>query len=159
MTRVAKKGTCTTQCDKALTIAEEICQGRGVRLTQQRRQVLEILCTRARPMGAYEVLDCLRELVPGAKPPTAYRALEFLQQQGLVHRIESMNAFVGCTHPDHPHASQFLICRDCGQVEELESESVDRTLGSALEQCGFQAESQVIEVTGRCADCCESVGR
>jgi Fur family zinc uptake transcriptional regulator len=140
-------------CGTLLEAAERICRERGVRLTEQRRRVLEILCSSHRPMGAYDILAELGEEMPGAKPPTVYRALEFLQAQGLVHRLESLNAFVGCTHPEHPHASQFLICRDCGEVEELESKSLGQTLDQALERSGFEADSRVIEVTGRCARC------
>jgi Fur family zinc uptake transcriptional regulator len=150
-----KPGSCHTECQQVLHVAERLCEGRGARLTPQRRQVLEILCASPKPLGAYDILDLLKQGVPAAKPPTVYRALEFLLQQGLVHRIESLNAYVGCVHPDHPHASQFLICRDCGEVRELESQSVDRTLGSALRACGFKADSRVVEVTGRCLRCSE----
>ena len=115
--------------------------------------MLEIIFSHGKPMGAYEVLDCLKQSLPQAKPPTVYRALDFLLAQRLVHRLESLNAFVGCIHPDHPHSSQFLICRECGQVEELESKSVDRTLDKTLKDYGFEADAQVIEVTGRCARC------
>lgn len=136
-----------------LGVAEKLCRGRGVRLTPQRRSVLEILCHSNKPMGAYEILDLMQREVPGARPPTVYRALDFLLTQGLAHRIESLNAYVSCVHPEHPHASQFLICRECGEVRELESRSVDRTLESALQACGFQADTQVVEVTGRCLRC------
>jgi len=101
-------------------------------------------------MGAYEILE---RLGPGIKPPTVYRALAFLQQQGLVHRLESLNAFVGCVHPDHPHAGQFLICRECGLVEELEDDRVKRILELAVRDSGFEADSQVVEMTGRCSGC------
>ncbi|PLY17034.1 MAG: transcriptional repressor [Sedimenticola sp.] len=143
-----------TDYQTALSLAEGICRQMDVRLTSQRRQVLQILCQQARPMGAYEVLDVLRQQLPSAKPVTVYRALDFLLQQGLVHRLESLNAFIGCTHPQSPHDSQFLICRDCGEVEELEDRGIDQTLGQAVAACGFQAEDRVVEVTGRCARCC-----
>ena len=139
--------------DQVLDQAEKLCHDRGVRLTRQRRKVLEILCAQGRPMGAYEVLEELSAVIPGAKPPTVYRALDFLLAQGLAHKLESLNAFIGCTHPEHPHDSQFLICCDCGEVAELEDPQVERSLGKALEECGFQAEGQVVEVTGHCARC------
>ena len=104
-------------------------------------------------MGAYEILEQMAARAEGVKPPTVYRALEFLQSMGLVHRLESLNAFLGCVNPDHPHAGQFLICRDCGRVEELEDPGVERRLGEAVSATGFLADSRVIEVTGRCADC------
>ncbi len=144
---------CSADGSNPLGVAERLCRGRGVRLTEQRRQVLAILCHNVRPMGAYEILDQLKPQLASAKPPTVYRALEFLLSQGFVHRIESLNAYVSCVHPEHPHASQFLICRECGEVRELESRKVDQTLDSALRDCGFEADSQVIEVTGRCLRC------
>ncbi len=153
MKRAPDNPGCKLSCADALAVAEQICQERGVRLTSQRRQVLEIIFSHEKPMGAYDVLDCLKQNLPQAKPPTVYRALDFLLAQGLLHRLESLNAFVGCIHPDHLHASQFLICRECGLVEELESKSVDRTLDKALKDSGFEADAQVIEVTGRCARC------
>lgn len=129
--------------------AQKLCQERGVRLTAQRQRVLEILCASQRPLGAYEIL----EQMGSDKPPTVYRALEFLLAQGLAHRIESLNAFVGCSHPEHPHASQFLICRDCGVVSELEDPALGQRLDRTLASRGFQADSQVVEITGRCASC------
>lgn len=136
--------------------ADRLCRERGVRLTHQRRRVLGILCSRVQPMGAYEILEQLTGMIPGAKPATVYRALQFLQKQGLVHRLESLNAFVSCVQPDHPHAGQFLICRDCGQVEELEDQSVERILGRAVRALGFRADSRIIEVTGCCARCADT---
>jgi len=139
--------------NSVLQQAESLCRHRGVRLTAQRRQVLEILSEQPRPLGAYEILERLMRQLPGAKPPTVYRALAFLQAQGLVHRLESLNAFVSCLHPAHAHAGQFLICSDCGRVQELEDAAVESTLDRAVGASGFQAESRVIEVTGRCARC------
>lgn len=136
--------------------ADQICRERGARLTLQRRRVLEILCAGLQPMGAYEILERLAGSIPGARPATVYRALQFLQSQGLVHRLESLNAYVGCVHPHHPHASQFLICRDCGQVEELADPAVEQILGRAVRALGFRADSKVIEVTGCCARCAVS---
>lgn len=144
---------------RSISHAERICSERGVRLTMQRRRVLEILLHAARPLGAYEILQQLSVGVTSAKPPTVYRALEFLRRQGLVHRLESINAFVGCVHPDHPHAGQFLICRDCGLVQEMENRAVEQLLGRAIRASGFEAESRVIEVTGRCARCLSTPSR
>jgi Fur family zinc uptake transcriptional regulator len=139
--------------EQALDRAGAVCQARGVRLTPQRRQVLEIVCRSAQPVGAYEILDALREQLPGAAPPTVYRALEFLVAHGLVHRIETLHAFVGCPRPDHPHAGQFLICSRCGGVEELEDETLSRSLLAAASATGFAPQRPVVEVTGRCARC------
>jgi Fur family zinc uptake transcriptional regulator len=133
--------------------ADRLCRQRGVRLTDQRRRVLKILSGLSRPAGAYELLDRLKAGVPGATPPTVYRALGFLVAQGLVHKLESLNAYVGCHHPGEPHRSQFLICRQCGEVRELEDGAVERSLGSLLDSEGFCPERRVVEITGRCARC------
>jgi len=142
--------------DRAASVlarAEALCRERGVRLTPQRRRVLEILVASDRPLGAYEILAALSGPQGKAAPPTVYRALEFLLEQGLVHRLETLHAFVGCNHPDHPHSSQFLICAECGEVQELEDAAVAQTLGSAAAETGFQARRPVVEVIGTCAGC------
>jgi Fur family zinc uptake transcriptional regulator len=140
------------EVDSVLERAEADCRARGARLTAQRRRVLEILCRSDRPLGAYEILEAMGG-APGAAPPTVYRALDFLVEQGLVHRIETLHAFVGCNHPDHPHSSQFLICEECGRVRELEDDAVAQSLGTAAAQRGFHATRGVVEVIGTCARC------
>ncbi len=94
----------------ALDAAASLCQRRRARLTPLRRRVLELVWRSHEPQGAYDILDTLGERGRRAAPPTVYRALDFLLGQGLIHRIESLNAFVGCRDPDTPHAGQFLIC-------------------------------------------------
>ncbi|NEX16062.1 MAG: transcriptional repressor [Halochromatium sp.] len=136
----------------ALKTAEILCAQRGVRFTAQRRRVLELVCRAERPVGAYEILDQLREGATAA-PPTVYRALDFLLEQGFVHKLETLHAFIGCTHPEHPHASQFLICSDCGRVKELENEAIAGSLRTAAQETGFKAERPIIEVLGTCAHC------
>ena len=136
---------------KILATAESLCTARGVRLTAQRRRVLELVCRAGRPVGASEILDQIR--TGAAAPPTVYRALDFLLEQGLVHKLETLHAFVGCAHPDHPHSSQFLICADCGDVTELESESIVGSLRSAAAETGFEPRRPVVEVIGTCAAC------
>ena len=138
---------------KVLALADALCRERGVRLTQQRRKVLELVCASDRPLGAYEILDRLRETLDNPAPPTAYRALEFLLEQGLVHKLETLHAYVGCSHPDHPHASQFLICTACGDVTEIADEAVSDSLGQAAAATGFRPSHRVVEVTGTCAEC------
>ncbi len=139
---------------QALRTAEALCTRRGVRFTAQRRRVLELVCRAERPVGAYEILDQLREgTTATAAPPTVYRALDFLLEQGLVHKLETLHAFIGCTHPEHPHASQFLICSDCGQVKELENAAISGSLRSLEQETGFHTERPVIEVLGTCAHC------
>ncbi len=141
------------QIKDVLAKAARLCEQRNVRLTEQRKQVLEILCLSAKPMGAYEVLEKLQKVTPHAKPPTVYRALDFLLEQGLAHKLETLHAYVGCSHPDHPHSSQFLICTDCGGVTELEDSSIANSIGKAAIESGFQAEYGVVEIKGRCSNC------
>jgi Fur family zinc uptake transcriptional regulator len=143
---------------QALARAETLCQGRGVRLTDQRRQVLEIICHAERPIGAYEILDAMRLGIRKAAPTMVYRALDFLLEQGLIHRLETLHAFIGCTHPEHPHASQFLICTDCGGVRELDDASIQCSLHEAAVQSGFAPRRRVVEVIGTCADCSRTAG-
>ena len=141
------------QLSQVLEQAETLCRERGVRLTDQRKTVLQLLCKSDKPMSAYELLDQLRGVVKNPAPPTVYRALDFLLEQGLVHKLESLHAYVGCSHPDHPHASQFLICDDCGEVAEVEDPSVMNSLKAAGKAVGFRAKRPVVEVLGTCAQC------
>ena len=137
-----------------LSRASVICEGRGVRLTDLRRQVLGLILDRDSPTGAYDLLDQLRDTRQGAAPPTVYRALEFLQEQGLVHKLESMAAFVGCiADEDHDHAAQFLICRTCGKVTELEDHELFHALEDAARRLGFKVGKATIEAEGQCAAC------
>jgi len=138
---------------EVLRRAEQRCAERGARLTKQRRTVLELLCTSDTPLSAYELLDRMRASIRNPAPPTVYRALDFLLEQGLAHKLESLHAFVGCTHPDHPHAGQFLICADCGDVVELENQAVMHSLRSAARAIGFETRRPVVELLGTCAQC------
>ena len=136
----------------ALARADALCAERGVRLTAQRRRVLELVCRAERPVGAYEILDQLRDGGPAA-PPTVYRALDWLLAQGLVHKLETLHAYIGCTHPEHPHASQFLICDGCGGVTELEDPTIAGSLATVAAETGFRPSRPIVEVIGTCSDC------
>lgn len=138
---------------KVVRLAERLCRERGIRLTAQRRRVLELICRADRPLGAYDLLAALRREQPRAAPPTVYRALDFLLEQGLIHKLETLHAFVGCNHPDHPHASQFLICDRCGEVTELVDAAIADSLGEAAAATGFRPARPVVEVSGTCAAC------
>lgn len=135
----------------ALTAAEARCAADGVRLTPIRRRVLEILLEAHTALGAYDVLARLNDEGLGSKPPVAYRALQFLVTQGLAHRIEALNAFVACTHPETAHDPAFMICRSCGTVAEADVQSA--MLGTTARQSGFVIEQTVIEAQGLCPDC------
>jgi len=139
----------------ALDRARALCRERGVRLTEQRARVLELVWAGHRPVGAYELLDRLREEGLKAAPPTVYRALDFLLEQGLIHRIESLNAYVGCNCPGERHGAQFLICDHCHMVAELTDARVDRTIRESGAGVDFQVAHQTVEIHGVCSRCRE----
>jgi len=137
----------------AMARAQEICAERGVKLTPLREQVLQIVWRSHKPIGAYEVLEMLREDRRGAAPPTVYRALDFLREQGLVHRVDSLNAYVGCVTPDAGHRAHFLLCTECGQAAEIDDEALRDAIGRCAERAGFRIAGETVEITGICAAC------
>jgi Fur family zinc uptake transcriptional regulator len=139
--------------EDAIVTAERICRERGARLTPIRGRILELVWESHRPAGAYALLDGLKPAHPSAAPPTVYRALEFLLKQGLVHRIQSLNAFVGCADPEHAHRGLFLICDACGDAVEIEDSAIDRAVAQSATQLGFALKSRTIEATGLCRQC------
>lgn len=136
-----------------LTRAEEITRANGARLTPVRRRVLEILLEEHRAMGAYDVLQRLVAEGFGNQPPVAYRALEFLVDQGLAHRVRRLNAFTACMHPGEAHAPAFLICRQCNAVAEAPAEGVRAALEAAAAEVGFVVERANLEALGLCPKC------
>lgn len=137
----------------ALIAAEAVCRERKLALTPVRRRVLEIVWNSHEPVGAYEVLARLARERRKAAPPTVYRALEFLMGAGLVHRISSLNAYLGCAAPQQRHVAQFLVCRACKRVAEIDEAAVPKLLARCAESEGFQLEMTSVEVTGLCGDC------
>ena len=137
----------------AVAAADRHCGTAGLQLTPVRRRVLEILLEKHRALGAYEILETLREEGFGSQPPVAYRALDFLTKHGFAHRIERLNAFIACAHPGQTHAPAFLICRICNAVAEASSDASEGTLGRAAEKAGFAIERAVVEVEGVCPNC------
>lgn len=133
--------------------AQAHCRDAGVRLTPVRKRVLEILLADHRALGAYEILDVLREEGLGSQPPVAYRALDFLVAQGLAHRIERRNAFVACAAAGTDHRPAFLICRDCARVTEMDADRIDAALRDAAGPTGFALESAMVEAEGLCPAC------
>jgi len=134
--------------------AEAICATRKERLTPIRRRVLEALLASHAPLGAYELIDRLAKRGARPAPITIYRALEFLREQSLVHRIESRNAFIACVHNHESHDPVvFLICEQCGAVGEAASAAVADTIKTASRAAGFTPKTPVIEISGICAHC------
>jgi Fur family transcriptional regulator, zinc uptake regulator len=133
--------------------AKAHCVERGLRFTPPREYVLSIIACAKKPIGAYDILEALSKKMPNPKPPTVYRAIEFLEEQGFVHRIESLNAYVVCG-VDHWHAgSQFLVCDSCGGVEEAHLCHVPEALSAKIHDAGFSITRWNAEIHGLCRRC------
>lgn len=138
--------------------AEIICKSRGVRFTPQRKRVYELICANESASSAYELLEQLKHSEPQAKPPTIYRALDFLLEQGLIHRVESENSFISCCSCSvNKHYSHLLICDQCGNVTELQDDSLIALLENNAEQHGFRITNHVIETHGTCHKCLDDM--
>jgi Fur family zinc uptake transcriptional regulator len=141
------------QCvTNALLKAEQICLEQGQRFTAIRRNVFELIWQQHKPIGAYQILEELQQQARTA-PPTVYRALDFLLNLGLIHRISSLNAFVGCAHPGASHEGYFLICTSCRACAELNTAAITREINRSASQCGFVVQDRLVEVMGLCPDC------
>jgi Fur family zinc uptake transcriptional regulator len=144
-------GRCTAN---ALQHAERVCAKRSRKLTPLRRQVLEALLSSHRPLGAYDVIEELAKTKPRPAPITVYRALDFLMENGLVHRIESRNAYLACASGHDEYTTMaFLICERCGLVGEIPAASVAQSIAASVRAAGFAAKMSIVEVTGVCAHC------
>ncbi len=141
--------------DRTLTRAADMAEARGLRLTRARQRALEILLESHIALGAYDLLDRFRAEGLGDRPVIAYRALAFLQKHGLVHRIEGLNAFVACTHPDPAHRPAFIVCRSCRMVAEAHMDLGSGVLAQSAANAGIMVERTVVEVMGLCESCRE----
>lgn len=139
--------------EAALALAEEYCRERGEKLTPIRRKVLELLLTSGRATKAYSLLDDMRQIHPGSAPPTVYRALDFLLSAGLVHRIESINAFTVCHDLTQCQHGILVVCQQCGNVTELHQPKLRQALVAQIEDAGYRLASDEIELKGLCAAC------
>lgn len=137
----------------ALDRAEAACRARGTSLTAIRREVLDLLYRSPTGVKAYDLLAQIKAARPGASPPTVYRALDFLIEQGLAHKIGRMNLFVACRHASHQTPSLFLICPKCSRVTELQEQSVMNTLSGSLAAAGHRLESPEVEISALCPQC------
>jgi len=146
----------TASVKKRVAEAETRCQADGERLTAPRRRVLELLIQSGEPMKAYDLIARFGEDGQAAKPPTVYRALEFLERRGLAHRIASISAYVACAEPesdgDPLHAAAFLICDCCGATQEVTGEQA-LSLNRAAASAGSVIAHTTIEAHGRCPAC------
>jgi Fur family zinc uptake transcriptional regulator len=142
-------GACSTA---ALERAEALCQANRARLTELRRKVLAAVWASHKPIGAYDLAATLSARGRRAAPMAIYRALDFLMEQGLVHRIASLNAFIGCPQPGR-HDAEFLICRRCSTVAEIEDDGLKRALTRTGSASGFAVDGRIVEISGVCPNC------
>ncbi len=133
--------------------AENKSRALGLRFTKTRRKVLEILWQSHSPLGAYDILDRLQEDSRRPAPMVVYRALDFLIEAGLAHRLSSRNAFIGCSAPEGDHEAQFLICNHCGSAAEVEARPIAKAVEETAASAGFHVHQRVVEITGVCPNC------
>jgi Fur family transcriptional regulator, zinc uptake regulator len=160
MSRTAERNRAThdhSRCiQRAVAAAERVCAARQVNLTPLRKRVFEIVWREHEPIGAYDILAELSRDRERPAPPTVYRALQFLQDAGLVHRLDSLNAFLGCDRPEEQHAGQFLVCSECRRVAEIEDPVLTRTLQERARALGFRLEDSAVEIKATCSRCAEA---
>lgn len=137
----------------ALKRAEEVCAYRGARLTSLRKDVLEQVWNSHNPIGAYDILSRIQRKGKTPAPIIVYRSLDFLIKQGLIHRLATLNAYIGCGSTDTPHDAQFLICNACGVVAELNEPSIGQAIGQGASRSDFFVNTSVVEIRGLCPEC------
>ena len=144
---------CHTQAER-LAEADALVQHQGARFTAMRRATYDFLLAQKAPLSAYDILAKLEDqLKKKLAPPTVYRALDFLLAQGLIHRLETSNAYLVCDHPGEVHESVYLVCSQCGEAQEIDDQAVSQVLQAKAQALGFRPDKQVIEVQGRCKSC------
>lgn len=141
------------QVEDFLQQAESLCAQRNQRFTKLRKQVLALVCQSEQPLGAYALLDLMKRGGRAAAPPTVYRALDFLQEQGFVHRLAGNNTYLACAHPQHQHEAVFLVCKQCGFTQELHTSGIYDAVEAMAKTAMFRVEHASVEVTGLCARC------
>ena len=139
--------------DGTVAVAEASCSANRLQFTPTRRRVLEFLLEDHKALGAYDILQRLAREGRAAQPSVAYRALEFLQKHGFVHKVERLNAYIACAHPLEAHAPAFMICRECNAVAEAASPPSKSMLEQAAREAGFRIELTVVEAKGVCPNC------
>lgn len=136
-----------------LDVAESLCEQRGRRLTPIRRKVLELLLRHGRSLKAYELLEEMRAIHPGSAPPTVYRALDFLLAEGLIHRLDAVNAWTACCDVEGGHHDLLIVCTCCGSVAETSDPDLSRQLRARVSQAGYVPATHEIEIRALCANC------
>lgn len=145
--------TTASPCAAYLERAETRCRERGAQLTPIRREVLALLYDSENGLKAYDLLAKFKEQRGNATPPTIYRALDFLIEQGLVHKIERLNQFVACRHESHHLPGLFLVCPRCGKVSELQDAALMASLMQRVAEAGHSLDCQEVEISSTCPGC------
>ncbi len=149
-------GTCTDHqacVDEALAAADQICREKGLRFTELRRKLFKMIWASHTPSKAYDLLDALKQDSIAAKPPTVYRTLDFLMEHGLIHKLNSLNAYVGCAHPLTHHECYFLICKHCKTITECCNHALEQAISSTVDKNKFRLKQVTLEIEGECAEC------
>ncbi|ARP78869.1 MULTISPECIES: Fur family transcriptional regulator [Bordetella] len=136
-----------------LDLAESLCTQRGRRLTPIRRKVLELLLVHGRSLKAYELLEAMRAEHPGAAPPTVYRALDFLMDEGLIHRLDAVNAWSACHDAAGEPHDLLVVCTGCGAVAEISDPDMSRQLAERVARTGFALATHETEIRALCPQC------
>ena len=139
--------------DDAIKKAESICNQKGLKFTKLRQKVLELIWKNHNYVKAYDLLEELKKIDDSAKPPTIYRSLDFLIENGFIHKIQSLNAFIGCAHPKEHKECYFLICKNCQNIEECCSKKIDKVVTSTTGQNNFKPNQVTLEISGICKEC------
>lgn len=139
----------------ALDRAENLCNKKGTRLTRLRKKILELIWQNHAPLGAYELMDMLEAVSDRERvaPPTVYRSLDFLLENGLIHKVHSKNAFIGCSNPNQVHSDALFICAECGYTDEVRSATIQQAINLSASQNRFSVQTQILEVLGLCERC------
>ena len=132
---------------------EKLCKSNNLKLTALRKQVLELILSKKGLVKAYDLLDDLKKIQPNAKPPTIYRSLDFLEENGFIHKLQSLNAFIKCTHPKEHDNCYFLICKKCNNIEEVCSSKIDKVVSNTSKEKNFSPQHVTIEISGICHNC------
>lgn len=143
--------------ERSLALAKQNCASQGIRFTPLREQVYRLILESPMPIGAYDLLAKLQQSSDkNIAPPTVYRSLDFLLEYGLIHQLSSTKAFFACCQPDGKHTATFLLCQQCGDVQEFNYHQLEQTLSNIATQSGFLVKSSVIELSGLCPSCQKS---
>jgi Fur family zinc uptake transcriptional regulator len=143
----------TNTVPEYLTAAENLCMQRGVRLTNLRRAILEILLTVDNPVKAYDIIEYMRNKGQRITPATIYRTLEFFLQHGLIHRVNALNAYVPCTGNHEEHGFLMFVCSECRETTEIDDHVLHDSIRSRLDELGISLHDSCIEIQGTCRKC------